>query len=86
MDCMMWYSKNCVKFFLNIAAMTIHTTPANPAVRYDAADTTLSIGYICLEGCNYFSFSAFVNKVIKHLNEYQFVLIVFRSHIYCCSV
>ena len=43
-DCKMWYIKNGVTFFFINAAIINHTKPAPPAVKYEPADISLSIG------------------------------------------
>ena len=58
-DCNMWYIKNFVTVFLANAAIINHTKPTPPAVRYVAAERSLSIGYGLLEIGNDILFSVF---------------------------
>ena len=62
-DCRIWYIKNGVTCFLITAAIISHINPTPPAVKYVAADNILSIGYICLEGCNDIVLSVIFYKV-----------------------
>ena len=46
-----------------MAAIISQIKPAKPAVKYDAAETILSIGYGFLEVCNNITLSLFFNII-----------------------